>query len=99
MFTVTTEWLEANKTSRGAYTQQQLLVLGVEWPPRKGWQKMVVGTEIRDAQSLQFERYGKVAKSPLQKCLEMIKKLNNTELQLVSDACSASIQFRNNKEG
>lgn len=99
MFTVTTEWLEASKTSRGAYTQQQLLVLGIEWPPRKGWQKRVTGTEIRDAQSLQFERYGKVAKSPYQKCMEMIKKLNNTELQLVSDACSASIEFRNNKEG
>lgn len=99
MFTITAEWLEANKTSKGAYTQQQLLVLGVEWPPRKGWQKRVIGAEIRDAQKLQFERNGKIAKSPLQKCLGMIKKLNNTELRLLSDSCRASINFRNKTEG
>jgi hypothetical protein len=96
MFTITAEWLEQNKTSAGAYSKQQLKVLGIDWPPRKGWQKRVVGTEIRDTQSLQFEAAA-VVKTPLERCLDMIKKLSAEDLQVVSEACNASISFRKNK--
>jgi hypothetical protein len=85
MFTITAEWLEQNKTSAGAYSKQQLKVLGIEWPPRKGWQKRVIGTEIRDTQSLRFES-ASVVKTPLERCLDMIKKLSAEDLLVVSEA-------------
>jgi hypothetical protein len=84
MFTITAEWLEQNKTAAGAYSKQQLKVLGIDWPPRKGWQKKVIGTEIRDTQSMQFESAA-VIKTPLERCLDMIKKLSAEDLLVVSE--------------
>lgn len=96
MFTITADWLEQNKTSAGAYSKQQLKVLGIDWPPRKGWQRKVIGTEIRDTQSMQFEAAA-VIKTPLERCLDMIKRLSAEDLKLVSEACNASISFRKGK--
>lgn len=84
MFTVTAEWLEQNKTKAGAYSKQQLKVLGVDWPPGKGWQKRIIGKEIRDSQSLQFESAARV-KTPLERCLGMIKNFSDEDLKVLSE--------------
>jgi hypothetical protein len=85
MFTITADWLEQNKTSAGAYSKQQLKVRDTDRPPLKGWQERVIGNVIRDTQSLQFESAA-VVKTPLERCLDMIKKLSAEDLQVLSEA-------------
>lgn len=55
VFVVTSEWLKAQRTTRGAYTRQQLALLGVEWPPRNGWKASAIGSRITAAGKAQFE--------------------------------------------
>ena len=98
MFTVTKKWLDQHKTSAGAYTQSQLEILGFGWPPPKGWKRSAVGIEITTNTATLFEIASRNSRdTTLSKCLQLIKKLNNTELELLSDACKASISYRENK--
>lgn len=53
---ITNEWLIANRTKAGGYTKRQLALLGVEWPPRTGWKRAVIGREINDERRLEIER-------------------------------------------
>jgi len=46
MFKITKQWLEANKTEKGGYTQYQLRILGIKWPPKYGWKKSIIGMEL-----------------------------------------------------
>lgn len=52
---ITNEWLRANATRNGGYTKAQLELVGVEWPPAKGWKKEVLGREIDGAIASEFE--------------------------------------------
>ncbi len=95
MFKVTNQWLDANKTDNGGYSQQQLSVFGIaSWPPPRGWKSFVVGTMITDEKRRMFERHAASKKSTFDVCMGMIKKLNSTELELLSDACLSAITFR-----
>ncbi len=51
---VTEEWLRANMNGGIGITAKQLKVLGLLWPPRKGWLKSIIGTEITDKQAEAF---------------------------------------------
>lgn len=42
---MTDEMLEGAKTASGAWTSAQLKLIGVEWPPRKGWRQWVIGKD------------------------------------------------------
>jgi hypothetical protein len=41
---VTNELLEAAMSAAGGWSRPQLAILGVEWPPVKGWRTAVIGT-------------------------------------------------------
>lgn len=43
---LTRELIEAGVSSKGGYNAVQLKVLGIDWPPPKGWKKSVIGTTI-----------------------------------------------------
>ena len=45
---ITSEWLKAVRTAAGGYSKKQLSLMGVSWPPPKGWSKDVVGSDIDD---------------------------------------------------
>ena len=55
LFVVTSEWVHENATRRGGWTADQLAVLGVAWPPAKGWLSRLVGTTITCHRKRQFE--------------------------------------------
>lgn len=42
---LTYELLDAGKSKNGAWSRQQLQVLGVKWPRKKGWMRRIVGQE------------------------------------------------------
>ncbi len=52
---VTYQWLKDNATLNGSWTRAQLNVLGIEWPPAKGWQERVWGKELNDREVEQFK--------------------------------------------
>lgn len=52
---ITKNWLLSNRTKNGAWTKRQLQVLGIEWPPKKGWQKVVIGENITEQEKSMFE--------------------------------------------
>jgi len=55
MFCITDEWLTNNRTERGGYTKKQLNLLGIEWPPSRGWKDMFIGKNIDIATAKAFE--------------------------------------------
>ena len=68
---ITVEFLAAGARSVGAYTKQQLALLGIDWPPAKGWKANVIGLEISDEAGEEFIRLGtqpKTEKAPVNWC-------------------------------
>lgn len=53
---ITKEWLQKYKTKSGGYTKAQINALGMEWPPRKGWEKDIVGLDITELDARIFEK-------------------------------------------
>ncbi len=54
-FYVTETWIRAHSTKNAGWTEPQLRVLGVPWPPPRGWLRRLVGTAITQAQRVGFE--------------------------------------------
>lgn len=52
---ITREYLLAHRTANKAWTKAQFDVLGLNWPPAKGWMHQVVGKEITDDECRMFE--------------------------------------------
>lgn len=52
--TITPELLAKAKTDAGGYTKAQLAILGIDWPPVKGWARAVIGRELDAEQAARF---------------------------------------------
>jgi hypothetical protein len=46
--------LAAGRSRNGAWSRQQLALLGLRWPLKPGWQRRLVGRQIDEAQARQF---------------------------------------------
>lgn len=44
MVRVNEELIESGKSEAGGWNSKQLSLLGVSWPPRRGWKKLAIGT-------------------------------------------------------
>ena len=55
---VTSEFIHRNKTQNGGWTKSQLAIVGVDFPPQKGWISRVVGMEITDEDAERFRLLG-----------------------------------------
>jgi len=53
--TVTKAFIEEFKTKNGAWTKRQLELVGVRWPPKKGWQRKVIGLQITQEAGDEFK--------------------------------------------
>ncbi|MNW15261.1 hypothetical protein D3C71_2137120 [compost metagenome] len=53
--TVTNDWLLQSQTVKGGYNKRQLALLGIVWPPTRGWKHDVLDTEIPDDVAREFE--------------------------------------------
>lgn len=60
---VTDEWLKRWMTQRGGYTKEQLRLIGVEWPPTKGWKDLVIGACISESAAAEFAKLAREARS------------------------------------
>lgn len=51
---ITEEFLQSGFSDRGALTYPQLNILGIPTPPKTGWKKKIIGTEITKATAEEF---------------------------------------------
>lgn len=51
---ITSELIEEGKSEKGGWTKFQLSLLGVQWPPQKGWKEIVIGRRIAIEHARQF---------------------------------------------
>ncbi len=61
---LTSNNLHAGGRSGVGFNRKQLEVLGVEWPPKKGWLRALVGTEISEEQYAEFLSHRKAGGKP-----------------------------------
>ena len=57
---VTKQFILDNRTERGAWTRAQIELLGIKWPPTKGWQQRVIGKELNNDEVDQFKKFASV---------------------------------------
>lgn len=55
VFVITEKWLSDWRSKNGGYMRAQLVVLGVDWPPRPGWKREVIGQGILQADAIRFQ--------------------------------------------
>ena len=58
MMIVTEEFLEKYKTPNGAWNAKQLALLGISWPPKKGWKRRSIGKCISEGNAKLFMYFG-----------------------------------------
>ena len=50
-----TKWMiENGLSSNGGFNKKQLEILGIEWPPQKGWKTSVIGQTVTKEDYQQF---------------------------------------------
>ena len=90
MIKITNHWLNSVRSSKGGLNKAQFEKLGFSWPPPKGWAKQLVGTEI-SYETLQYVESKKGGvKTPLEKCLSLVKKLNKEDLATLKSELNKS---------
>ncbi len=77
---ITREYLNQHRTKNGAWTKSQIEALGLEFMPKKGWMKEVIGKELSLDMQIQFEakKYAKESNTEgkLQGALSNIRSIN-----------------------
>lgn len=53
---ITEEYLTRQATAKIGWNRAQLSVLGVSWPPVKGWKQSVIGKTLTEAEAVKFEQ-------------------------------------------
>jgi ribonuclease HI len=53
---ITNDWLVKNKTPNGGYNKKQFNILGISYPPKKGWKEQVVGMDLSEDKVNEFEQ-------------------------------------------
>ncbi len=53
---LTKQFIMDHRTKNGAWTREQLRIIGVNWPPVKGWQSLIAGKELTLAEEVEFIR-------------------------------------------
>ncbi len=89
---ITKSFLLDNRTKSGAWTREQLRIIGVNWPPVKGWQGLIAGKELTGAEVAEFIRAkDKPAMSltKLEKCylgvMDGLKELSHGQRAILTD--------------
>jgi hypothetical protein len=55
MVLITYQFIASGVSCRGGFSRSQYSLLGVPFPPPKGWKKRVIGTEISEHDAMCFQ--------------------------------------------
>lgn len=79
---ITKDWINKHKTANGAWNRKQLEALGVSWPARKGWQKLLINTVIDPINQRTFEKYGNSKGDNIKDLKRQVAVLNKRIVEL-----------------
>lgn len=51
---LTAKIIDAGASTNGGWNKEQLAILGISWPPVKGWKRRLIGTQISEHQYANF---------------------------------------------
>jgi predicted RNase H-like HicB family nuclease len=51
---ITRELIDSGASSAGGWNKPQLALLGVPWPPERGWPQRIIGTQISEESAAEF---------------------------------------------
>ncbi len=51
---ITEAMINQGKSAKGGWTQEQFKLLGIDWPPQKGWKKRACGKLIEAVDAERF---------------------------------------------
>ena len=100
---ITREYINSNKTARGAWTKVQIEALGLEWPPTNGWINCLIGEILSPEQASRFEQ-GKEIRSSAnkdvywhvgEKIIKNVDKLTDRNLMKLFDFVRLEMERRN----
>ena len=86
MFIITKGWLKKHRTKAGGYCNAQFAILGVMWPPAKGWKSHVLGRPLEEGLKLAFESYAAKYDKPSNKRSDLLKKLKDEYEELKKES-------------
>lgn len=75
---ITEEWIVKNKTPAGGYNKKQFEILGIQYPPKKGWKDEIIGLELSEKKVKDFEN---VSKGLLEGQRTIFQFINKTETE------------------
>ena len=99
---ITRDYINDNKTKRGAWTKVQIEALGIEWPPKHGWIDRLIGEVISPEQANRFEQ-GKEIRSSAnkdiywhvgEKIIKNVDKLTDRNLMKLFDFVRLEMEKR-----
>lgn len=62
--TLTWDMIQDASTLNGAWTLAQLQILGIKWPPKKGWLKNLIGKQVTHEQWERFVKASEIRRHP-----------------------------------
>lgn len=86
---ITKQYLNRHRTERGSWTRAQIEALGIEWPPRQGWQHKIIGTYLSKKKAQVFEKaktqFAKDRKTTVQKLsnFQLLEQFNDRLQELI----------------
>ena len=51
---ISDDLIKSGESGNGGWNKQQLAVLGINWPPYRGWRKCIIGKSISDSDAKKF---------------------------------------------
>lgn len=51
---ITDELIVSGQSAAGGWNREQFELMGIAWPPRRGWKRLVIGQEIDDTDACRF---------------------------------------------
>jgi len=86
---ITEEWIINNKTPNGGYNRKQFEILGIQYPPKKGWKDEIIGIDLSEKKVKEFEN---VSKGLLEGQKTIFQFINKTEPEMVISNSDKDIQ-------
>ncbi len=94
---ITDDWLIKNKTPAGGYNKKQFDILGIQYPPQKGWKEKIIGKDLCEEKVKEFENISCGNMKGQKSIFQFINKKNesteitNTDTQKVDNSQNETI--------
>ncbi len=95
---ITDDWLIKNKTPAGGYNKKQFDILGIQYPPQKGWKEKLIGKELCDEKVKEFENISNGDMKGQKSIFDFMNKSNETKSEMTKTDQTKSEEIKDDKK-